>query len=74
MKNLLTTLLFCSLSYVNAQEVSDYKYINIPEKFSGFNEGQYQLNNRLRFILTQKKFAEFSLSIRCPETNSCPVL
>ncbi|MCA4781350.1 hypothetical protein OBK22_09730 [Empedobacter falsenii] len=56
MKNLIATLLLCSISTVNAQEVNDYKYIHIPEKFSGFEQDQYQLNNRLRYLLTQKKY------------------
>lgn len=56
MKNLIAALLLCSLSTINAQETSDYKFINIPEKFSGFNQDQYQLNNRLKFLLTQKKY------------------
>lgn len=56
MKNLIATLLLCSISTVHAQEVNDYKYIHIPEKFSSFEQDQYQLNNRLRYLLTQKKY------------------
>ncbi len=51
MKNVLAALFLCSLSTLNAQETSDYKYINVPEKFSGFDQNQYQLNNRLKFLL-----------------------
>ncbi|WP_312920864.1 hypothetical protein [Empedobacter brevis] len=56
MKNVLAALFLCSLSTLNAQETSDYKYINVPEKFSGFDQNQYQLNNRLKFLLRQKKY------------------
>ncbi|MFV0141667.1 MULTISPECIES: hypothetical protein [Empedobacter] len=56
MKNLIAAILLCSFSTINAQETSDYKYINIPEKFSSFDKDEYQLNNRLRYILTQKKY------------------
>lgn len=56
MKNLIAALLLCSFSTINAQETNDYKYINIPEKFTNFDQDQYQLNNRLRYLLTQKKY------------------
>ncbi|WP_413533645.1 hypothetical protein [Empedobacter brevis] len=56
MKNLILASLLCGLSTLNAQETSDFKYINIPENFSDFNKDQYQLNNRLRYLLTQKKY------------------
>lgn len=56
MKNLIAALLLCSFSTINAQEISDYKYINVPEKFSSFDQDEFQLNNRLRFLLTQKKY------------------
>lgn len=46
-------LLFTTLS---AQKVSDYKYISIPEKFSDFDKGQYQLENYMRLLISQKDY------------------
>lgn len=47
--------LFC-LTALQAQQISDYRYISIPEKFSDFEPGQYQLNNYLRLLLNQKDY------------------
>lgn len=40
----------------NAQDISDYKYISIPQKFSDFKKNEYSLNNHLRILLKQKKY------------------
>jgi len=60
MKNFLITLFLISLSALSAQQVSDYKYIIIPEKFSGFDENQYQLNRYLGFQLNKKNYETLS--------------
>lgn len=56
MKTTLALLLGFILAFGQAQEVSDYKYISIPSNFSGFSANQYQLNNYLRLLLTQKDY------------------
>ncbi len=60
MKNILATLLLCSLSSINAQTVSDYKYVVVPQSFNDFENNQYGLNNRLRFNLEQKNYVVLS--------------
>ena len=56
MKNLLATLLLCSLSSLNAQSVSDYKYVIIPTSFNSFEENEYGLKNRVKYNLEQKNY------------------
>lgn len=57
MKNYIVILLLSSFSITNAQQISDYKYIIIPEKFSDFKkENEYQLNFYLRNLLTKKNY------------------
>ena len=60
MKTTLALLLGFMLAFAQAQEVSDYKYISIPSNFSGFSANQYQLNNYLRLLLTQKDYKVLS--------------
>lgn len=43
-----------------AQDASQYKYISVPANFSGFEPGQYQLNNYLRLLLSQKDYEVIS--------------
>lgn len=56
MKKLINLLIIFATISVSAQAVSDYKYISIPEKFSDFDKGQYQLENYLRLLLGQKEY------------------
>ena len=56
MKNLIAAILLCSFSTINAQETSDYKYINVPEKFSSFDKDEYQLNNDIKSIFIPASF------------------
>jgi len=78
MKNLVITFLLISFSILNAQQVSDYKYIVVPEKFSGFDENQYQLNRYLNLQLTKKNYEILTQnSQNWPEEarlNPCSVL
>ncbi len=56
MKNLIflfSVLLFCSVS---AQNVSDFKYVIIPDSFSDFGENQYRLNYHLLRQMELKKY------------------
>ena len=60
MKSIFTILLAFLLISSQAQDVSDYKYISIPTNFSGFDAGQYQLNNYLRLLISQKNYEVLS--------------
>lgn len=56
MKPILILFLSLFMIFNHAQEVSDYKYISISSEFQGFEKGQYQLDNYLRLLLSQKDF------------------
>lgn len=60
MKNFIITLLLVSFSISNAQLVSDYKFIVVPEKFSGFDENQHQLNRYLALLAGKKNYEVLS--------------
>lgn len=56
MKYIFSFLLSLSFIFNAAQDVSQYKYISIPASFTGFERGQYQMNNYLRLLLSQKNY------------------
>lgn len=56
MKNFITALILISFSALNAQQISDYKYIIVPQKFSDFKENQYYLNTYLKNLLERKDY------------------
>lgn len=56
MKNFLSGLLFFSFFLSYAQEVNDFKYIIVPDKFSDFDKNQYRLNYFLLRLLEEKKY------------------
>jgi hypothetical protein len=56
MKKYIFGFLLIGFLNTNAQSISDYKYIVIPEKFSGFDENQYQLGRLLNLLLTKKNY------------------
>lgn len=60
MKTILSFYFGIFFMLCNAQDVSDYKYISIPTNFSGFDANQYQLNNYLRLLLSQKDYEVLS--------------
>lgn len=60
MKNILIISLLITFSVSKAQLVSDYKYIIVPDKFSDFDENQYQLNRYLNIQLTKKNYEVIS--------------
>lgn len=78
MKFIVTIFLSFFLICSQAQDVSDYKYVSIASNFSGFDAGQYQLNNYLRLLLSQKKYEVLSDNLNYwPEDaklNPCMVL
>lgn len=41
---------------VSAQTVSDFKYVVVSDKFSGFDENQYHLNRYLEILLKKKEY------------------
>lgn len=56
MKNFITALLLIAFSLLNAQQISDYKYIIVPQKFNDFEENQYKLNTYLKNLLKKKNY------------------
>lgn len=68
---------FCA-SFSFAQKVSDYKYISIPEKFTGFKNNQYGVDTALAKALKAKKYIVISSNKSdWPEeasSNPCSVL
>ncbi len=78
MKNFILLCLLISFSISNAQQVSQYKYIIIPEKFSDFDENQYQLNRYLNLLLTKKNYESLSQDNQTwpddAKLNPCSVL
>jgi len=48
------TLMF---TYGHAQQTKDYKYIQVPEQLSGFNDNQYQLNFYLKQLLRKNNYS-----------------
>ncbi|MGI9525541.1 MAG: hypothetical protein ACR2MS_00360 [Weeksellaceae bacterium] len=56
MKYTLTILSFFCLIFNYAQEVSDYKYVSVPIKFSDFDANEYSLNNQLKIWLKKKNY------------------
>src|SRR5690554_3865875 len=48
------TLMF---TYGHVQQRKDYKYIEVPEQLSGFNDNQYQSNFYLKLLLRQKNYS-----------------
>ena len=56
MKKILTISTLFLLTFIYGQQVSDYQYIHIPEKFSDQEVNKYGLNDLLQLKLKQKKF------------------
>lgn len=56
MKKLSTMIAAVCFTFSYAQKVSDYKYIALPEKFSGFKNDQYKLDILLSKSLKQKQY------------------
>ncbi|MCU7612818.1 hypothetical protein N0B16_00030 [Chryseobacterium sp. GMJ5] len=73
----ITIAVFCA-SFSFAQKVSDYKYISIPEKFTGFKNNQYGVDTALAKSLKGKKYIVISGNkSEWPEeafSNPCSVL
>ncbi|KUJ54715.1 hypothetical protein [Chryseobacterium aquaticum] len=56
MKKLSTIIAAICFTFSYAQKVSDYKYVALPEKFTGFKNDQYKLDVLLTNTLKQKKY------------------
>lgn len=78
MKNLIFCLFALAFVFTKAQNVNNYKYIQVPEKFSDFNAGQYQLNYYLKLLLKKNDYTILSENVSTwPEearNNPCLVL
>jgi hypothetical protein len=74
MKKLSTIIATLCITFSYAQKVSDYKYIALPEKFSGFKNDQYKLDVLLSKTLKQKQYVVVSgnRSQWMAEANSNP--
>lgn len=74
MKKLSTIIAALCITFSYAQKVSDYKYIALPEKFSGFKNDQYKLDVLLSKTLKQKQYVVVSgnRSQWTAEANSNP--
>src|SRR5690606_14631570 len=55
-KHLFFLIFLANLSFLNAQNVNDFKYIVIPSQFLGFDENQYELNRYLGIQLIKKNY------------------
>lgn len=55
-KNILLALLFAGLQVQAQQNVSDYKYVIVPAKFTDFKENQFKLNQYLKILLRDKSY------------------
>lgn len=56
MKNLIATILLLSLSSTQAQNVSDYKYVIVPQKFADFEKNDFRLTPKLKMLLRKKDY------------------
>jgi hypothetical protein len=74
MKKLSTIIATLCITFSYAQKVSDYKYIALPEKFSGFKNEQYKMDVLLSKTLKQKQYIVVSgnRSMWTAEANSKP--
>lgn len=60
MKKLSTIIAVVCFTFSYAQKVSDYKYVALPEKFTGFKNDQYKLDILLSKTLKQKQYTVVS--------------
>ncbi len=56
MKNLITIILLLSLSSTQAQNVNDYKYVIVPQKFADFEKNDFKLTPKLKMYLRKKNY------------------
>lgn len=56
MKNILSGLILFALTSIQAQNVTDYKYVIVPDKFIDFAKEDYQLNTALKIALKKKGY------------------
>lgn len=60
MKNIITAFFVLTLSSLQAQNVSDFKYVIVPQKFTDFEKNDFKLNVRLRTYLKRKNYEVIS--------------
>ncbi|MDF2933500.1 MAG: hypothetical protein K0R36_2831 [Chryseobacterium sp.] len=74
MKKLSTIIAALCITFSYAQKVSDYQYIALPEKFTGFKNDQYKMDVLLSKTLKQKQYVVVSgnRSQWTAEANSNP--
>lgn len=78
MKNTLLFLFLLIFTVGKSQNVNNYKYIQVPDKFSDFTANQFQLNYYLKLLLKKNDFTILSENVGSwPEearNNPCSVL
>lgn len=55
-KYVLCFFILINSTFAFSQNVNDFKYIIIPDKFTGFEENEYRMNYHLMRFLTEKKY------------------
>ena len=56
LKYVLSFFLFANFTLAFSQNISDFKYVIIPDSFSDFEDNQYRMNYHLMKLLTEKKY------------------
>ena len=78
MKSILFLFLFTLSTLSFAQNLNDYKYVLVPEKFEAFNEpNEYRLNELTYYLLKKEGFTSFKSKSELPEDalkNNCLIL
>lgn len=64
MKNFLLGILIFCFAGVDAQNVSDFQYIIVPDQFSSFEPNEYKLNYHLGRLLKNKNYTVLSQNQR----------
>ncbi len=74
MKKLFLSLAICGFAGLNAQSISDYKYIFVPNDFKDFPANKYKLKSQLVSILKTKNYVIIDQADSLPaelQQNSC---
>ena len=56
MKTILSSIFIIALSSLQAQNVTDYKYVIVPQLFKDFAKDDFQLNTGLKTALRKKDY------------------
>ena len=74
-KTFLTLLLFCTLAVVQAQNLAQYEYVRVPEKFEfSDEENEYQLNALTEFLFEKYGFEALYKEPDPANASPCDIL